>query len=390
MRQLLKSVPTPAKSKTSTSVPEVDMSPDQLSMDNAPGVANGVRRGVGLGNGLRSEVNLAKRAARRSPTPTSKSTTSTTTVVGRQRSVGPGAKKKIGDKDQKKAKEKEGEEGKLGNGVVQMAVQRRSGRKKPVVDEKAKVVKKRTKGKVDKEDYYYVASDTDGERAEKARKKTSREPEGWEKEFLRDLESDMESLESDGSDLGFKVTSTADKPARKPTIATKTMTKVPTKDNEAPAEDTATLAKDTADLGRTTRNSRSAAATDAAVENGKKAEKDGETEPASVIGTWRERKSNEQREVQEEVSSKRSTSGESASNKGSQKGSDKTGPQVVDDMDCEKEDELYWPLRTPFKAARRKPVQVYKSAKGKRREVHMFMNGRMFYLFHSMVYIGDR
>ena len=387
VQHLLKSIPKPAKSKASMPVPEMDMSPDQLGMDNAPGVANGVRRGVGLGNGLRSEANLAKRAARRSPTPTPKSTS--TMTVGGQGSVGLGTKK-MGDKDQKK-EEEEGkvEKGKLGKGAVQVAVQRRSGRNvataslKPVVEEKAKVVKKRMKGKVDEKGYYRVASDTDGETVEKPRKKSSREAEEWEKVILRDLEL----LESDGSDLGFKA---ANNSARKPTIATKTMSKIPAKDKEALAKertkDTAALAKDTADLGRTTRSSRSAAAAAAAVENGKMAEEDGETESFSVLGKYDERKANEKREIQEKEISSKSTSREPASSKGSQKASDKAGPQVVDDMDCEKEDE--WYFRTPFKLARRKPV-VYKSAKGKKKDIDMFMNRRIFSLSRSMVYVED-
>ncbi|RPB19814.1 hypothetical protein L211DRAFT_581328 [Terfezia boudieri ATCC MYA-4762] len=389
VQPLLKSIPTTAKSKTSTPVTEVDMSPDQLSMDNAPGVANGLRRGVGLGNGLRSEANLAKRAARRSPTPTSKST-STTTVVGRQGSIGLGAKK-MGDKNQKKKKDEEGEgeeeeeaeegkaeKGKLRKVAVQVTVQRRSGRNvavaslKPAVEEKAKVVKKCTKGKVDEKGYYHVASDTDAETAERAGKKSSREPDEWQKELLRDLASDMESLDSDGSDLGFKVASNVDKPARKPTITTKTTSKVLEKDKAVPA-------KDTAGLGRATRSSRSAAAAATAVENGKTAEKGGQTEPVSVLGKWRERKANEKYKIQEkEISLKRSTRGESTSSKGSQNGSDKAEPQVVDDMDCEKEDELYWVMRTPLKPTQRKPIQVYKSAKEKKMDLYKFLNGRMF------------
>ncbi|KAF8424647.1 RTC4-like domain-containing protein [Tirmania nivea] len=391
VKPLLKSIPTPAKSKTSTPVPEVDMSPDQLSMDNAPGVANGVRRGVGLGNGLRSEANMAKRAARRSLTPTAKSTTSTTMTVSRQGSVGLGAEK-TGNKGQEKEEEEKGkvekgkvekgkvEKGKLGKGAVQVAVQRRSGRNtgaaamKPVVEEKAKAVKKRTKGKVDEKGYYHVGSDTDGETAGKAGKKTSIEPAGWEKEFLRNLASDMESLDSD-SDLGFKVVSTTEKPARKPTVAKKQMGKIPAKDQAAPAKDQAAPAKDTADLRRTTR---SAAA--AAVENGKNVEKDVEKEPVSVLGKWRERKANEKRKNQEkEVSSDKSTGEESTCSKGSQKGSGKADPMVVDDMDCEKEDELFdWAMRTPYPSAQRNnPPITYKSAKGKKREMNKFLNGRL-------------
>ncbi|KAF8456316.1 RTC4-like domain-containing protein [Terfezia claveryi] len=392
VQPLLKSIPTTAKSKTSTPVPEVDMSPDQLAMDHPPGVANGLRRGVGLGNGLRSETNLAKRAARRSPTPTSNSTSSTT-VVGRQGSIGLGAKK-MRDKNQKKKDEEgEGEEeevvvveegkaekGKLRKVAVQVTVQRRSGRNvaaaslKPVVEEKAKVVKKCTKGKVDEKGYFHVASDTDGETAEKAGKKSSRAPDEWQKELLRDLASDMESLDSDGSDLGFKVASIADKPVRKSTITTTTMSKVLAKGKAVPA-------KDTAGLGRSTRSSRSAAAAAAAaataVENGKTAEKDGQTEPVSVLGKWRERKTNEKYKIQEkEISSERSTRGESTSSKGSQNGSDKADPQVVDDMDCEKEDELYWAMPMPLKSTQRKPVQVYKSAKEKKKDIYKFLNGR--------------
>ena len=382
VKPLLKSISTPATSKTSTPVLEINMSPDPLSMDNAPGAANGVRRGVGLGSGLRSEANLAKRAARRSPTPTLKST-STMTTRSRQGSVGRGAKK-VGGKDQTKEEvekeEQEGkiEKGKLGKEAVPVAVQRRSGRNvaalKPVVEEKAKSMK----GKFDGNGFYQLGSDTEGETAERGRKKSSREPEGWEKNFLRDLASDMESLDSDGSDLGFKAVSAVDKPAGK---QTKKPSKAQTKDKAAPA-------KNTADPERTMRSSRSATAATAALENDKKAEKGGESKSASVLGKWNEQKQNEKGKSQEkEVPSNKS--GESTSSKSSQKGSGKAEPVVVDDMDCEKEDELYsgWGMRTQSLSSRRKPPQAtYKSKKERKKELYMSLGERMFYLlsFHGL------
>jgi len=372
VKQLLKSIPTPARSKTFTPVPEMDMSPDQLSMDNAPGVANGVRRGMGLGNGLR---NLAKRAEKRSPTPTLKSTSATTTAVSRQGSVGPGAEK-MGGKDQKKGEDGKVGKGKLGKEAVPVAVQRRSGRKtaaaalKPVVEEKAKakVVKKVTKGGME------------GEPTKKAREMSCRKLERWEEDVIRDLDSDKESLDSEGSDLGFKVVSTKDKPAG---ISTITNT-IPVKAKVAPAEDIATPAKDTAASGRSMRSSRPAS-----IEDGKSAQSDEESNLVPVLVKRREQKASKGQGSSEN----RGTSEGSTDGGNGRRGVGGAGPVVVDDMDCEKEDELYkW---RPVLSAQRKPMQpmqVYRSAKGRRKDMYRSLNRRMFYLvlFHDVCWGGER